>query len=113
MSERSIRVEKWLVRNLNQTLRKYFSSEALGLTFMEVKIAPDFRMACVSYSVLGDDLQKKKMARFLSQKKGFFQKAIASEASFKYIPVLRFAYSDAWERGSKVIELLDELDPNI
>ena len=55
MSNRTLRVNVLLQRELSDILRKFYQSEAVSLTVTEVRVAPDLRDARVFVSIVGDE----------------------------------------------------------
>ena len=55
MSNRTVRVNELVQREISDILRKHYQSEAVTITISEVRVSPDLRDARVFVSVVGDD----------------------------------------------------------
>ena len=55
MSQRIIRVNELIQRELGDILRRHYQSEAVAITITEVRVSPDLRDGRVFVSVVGDE----------------------------------------------------------
>ncbi len=55
MSNRTIRVNELLQREISDVLRKRYQSEAVAITITEVRVSPDLRDARVFVSIVGTE----------------------------------------------------------
>ncbi|HYP16009.1 MAG TPA: ribosome-binding factor A, partial [Opitutus sp.] len=65
MSNRTLRVNELLQRELSDILRKRYQSESVAITITEVRVAPDLRDARVFVSVVGSEEEQVAKLRWL------------------------------------------------
>ena len=65
MSNRTLRVNELLQRELSDILRKQYQSETVAVTITEIRVAPDLRDARVFVSVIGDEDELQRKLRWL------------------------------------------------
>jgi len=110
MSKRISRVNELLQRELSEQLRQRYRSQAVKITISEVETSPDLRNATIFYSVLGDESDLRD-ARKLFRKVGKdLRQQVSQRITLKYFPNFEFVYDPSMERGSHILDLLDQLD---
>ena len=110
MSKRITRVNELLQRELSEQLRQRYRSQAVKITISEVETSPDLRNATIYYSVLGDE-QAQLEARKLFRKVGKdLRQQVSQRVILKYFPNFEYVYDPSMERGSHILDLLDQLD---
>ena len=65
MSNRTIRVNELLRRELGDILRKHYQVEAVAMTVTEVRVAPDLRDAIVFVAIVGETAYAEQKLRWL------------------------------------------------
>ena len=65
MSNRTIRVNELIQRELGDILHRRYQSETVAITITEVRVAPDLRDARLFVSVIGNDEVVKQKLRWL------------------------------------------------
>jgi ribosome-binding factor A len=81
------------------------------VTVTGVKTSPDLRHARVYVSVLGDQPERAASIEGLRSAHGFLQRRLASELTLKHTPALTFEYDESVDRGMRINELLEEIEP--
>ena len=110
MSKRISRINELLRRELSEQLRLRYRSAAVAITISEVETSPDLRNATVFYSVLGGE-DAIREARKLFRKVGKdLRQQVSQRVILKYFPNFEYVYDPSMERGSHILDLLDELD---
>lgn len=110
MSERSIRVNELILRELSHILRTRFREQTVAVTLTEVSVSPDLRSGRVYYSVLGDERAKIKARSFFTKEYRTLRQLVAQKVVLKYFPKINFIEDDSIARGNRVLDLLGELD---
>jgi len=110
VSQRSVRVNELVKREISDFLHSRYREQTAPITITEADVSPDLRNARIYYSVLGDDAAIAQAADFFSRKHKEIRRHLGSTVILKYTPQLRFHHDAALERGSRVLELLDELE---
>lgn len=110
MSKRISRVNELLQRELSEQLRQRYRSQAVKITISDVETSPDLRNATIFYSVLGDE-EDLREARKLFRKAGKdLREQVRQRVILKYFPNFEYVYDPSMERGSHILDLLDQLD---
>jgi len=106
------RVDEAVRAVLSDAIARDLQDPRVGfVTVTGVKTSPDLRHARVYVSVLGDERIRAASLEGLRSAHGFLQGVIASELTLKHTPMLTFEYDESVDRGMRVTELLDQVDP--
>ncbi len=110
MSNRTLRVNELIQRELSDILRKRYQSEAVAVTLTEVRVAPDLRDARVFVSVVGDeDFQEKKL-RWLRANARAIREELGRRIVLKYLPRFEFVTDHSMVQGTRILQMLDEIE---
>ncbi|MCC6414584.1 MAG: 30S ribosome-binding factor RbfA [Opitutaceae bacterium] len=110
MSNRTLRVNVLLQRELSDILRKHHQTEAVTLTVTEVRVAPDLRDARVFVSIVGDETHVTGRLRWLRQQSAAIRRELSRRIVLKFLPKLTYVLDQSAQRGARLGQLLDELD---
>ena len=106
------RVDEAMRAVLSDAISKDLQDPRVGfVTVTGVKTSPDLRHARVYVSVLGDDTERAASIEGLQAAHGFLQGRIAHSLRLKHTPALSFEYDESVDRGMRISELLDEVQP--
>lgn len=72
-----------------------------------VELSPDFSVANVYVSVMGDAVRGRLCLRALRHAAGHLQSALAGQVRMRQCPRLRFTLDESLKRGFEVLELID------
>jgi ribosome-binding factor A len=112
MKHRIKRVCEALKRELGQIILRDITFPVPLVTINEVDITPDLKQAHVYVSALGTNGEKRQVMEILEKKRKHLQGEIAKKISLKNTPHLHFEFDEAMERGTRVINLMNELGLN-
>ena len=107
MKHRLVRVRELIKRELGDLISRQFRFTQL-VTIQDVDVTPDLKHAYAYVSVLGDDPAS--VLAQLHEHRKELQAAVAHRVILKYTPQLHFKLDESIERGSRVIEILQDLD---
>ena len=110
MKHRLLRVNELLKRELSSLLVREMTFPDLLVTVNQVDVTPDLKSAHVYISILGDNGRKDVLPQ-LEANRGTLQAELAKHVVLKYTPHLVFHLDDSIERGSRVLEILQEIEP--
>ena len=79
------------------------------LSITEVVTSPDLKYAKVYVSVMGSEAEKKHVEEGLAAASGFIRHRLAERLTLRYIPELSFRRDESIERGSRLLELINEV----
>ncbi|MGH7997695.1 MAG: 30S ribosome-binding factor RbfA [Opitutaceae bacterium] len=110
MSQRTVRVNELVQRELSEILRRRYQAEAVAITIAEVRIAPDLREGRVFVSIVGDEPYAQERLRWLRRQAPVLREELGRRIVLKYLPKLDYVADRGVARGTRVLRLLDELD---
>ena len=109
MKHRIERVCEVLKRELGRTILRELTFSTPLVTISGVDITPDLKQAHVYVSALGNDAQRQNVLTVLEQNRSMLQAQVSKRVVLKHTPHLNFKLDDSIERGSRVINILDDL----
>ena len=110
MSNRTIRVNELLQREISDILRKRYQSESVEITIAEVRVAPDLRDARVFVAILGDAALAEEKMKWLRSKSAEIREAVARNVVLKYLPKFQYVLDESAGRGARILRMLDEIE---
>jgi ribosome-binding factor A len=111
MSNRTLRVNELIQREISAYLHTRYQGEAVRITITGVRVSPDLRDGRVFYSVLGGPELAAETGRWLLAKTPEIRHIVGRTVVLKNVPQLEFVYDAATERSTRVEQILDELEP--
>jgi ribosome-binding factor A len=110
MSQRTARLDELLREEIAGILARQVHDPRLGfLTVTDVDVTPDLRHATVWVSLLGAPEERKGTLHALESAMPFVRRQLRG-LRLKRIPELQVRVDDSVERGSRVLQLLHELE---
>ena len=91
-------------------LLREMTFENLLVTVTQVDVTPDLKSAHVYVSVLGSEGRKDVLPK-LEANRAALQADLSKHVVLKYTPHLVFHLDDSIERGARVLEILQEIEP--
>lgn len=110
MSNRTLRVNELIQRELNDILRRRYQSEAVAITITEVRVAPDLRDARLFISIVGNDDAVEKKTRWLRSKLPEMQLELGRRIVLKFMPRFTVTLDKSSLRGNRILQVLDEIE---
>src|ERR1700736_5232369 len=100
---------------IKRELREIISPEVnlpaqVVVTVHGVDITADLRQCHVFVSVIGKPAQKDRVLAELEEQRGTLQRELAKRVVLKYTPHLNFKMDDSIERGTRVLEIMRDLE---
>ena len=110
MSNRTLRVNELLQRELSDILRKHYQSESVAITITEIRVAPDLRDARVFVSVIGDSDELERKLRWLRAHSKEFRHELGRRVVLKFMPRFEYVPDHSTEQGARILKVLDEIE---
>jgi ribosome-binding factor A len=110
MKHRLLRVNELLKRELSALLVREMTFGNLLVTVNQVDVTPDLKSAHVYISILGSEGRKDVLPK-LEANRAALQADLAKHVVLKYTPHLVFHLDDSIERGARVLEIMQEIEP--
>lgn len=109
MSNRTVRINELIHRELNDILRRYYQTEAVAITVTEVRIATDLRDGKVFVAIIGDDEFIIRRMAWLRRQARDIREELARRITLKFLPKLTYSIDETTPRSAKVLQMLDDL----
>ncbi len=109
MSNRTLRVNELIQRELNDILHSRYKSETVAVTITEVRVAPDIRDARLFVSIIGNDDFVEKKLRWLRAMLPEIRIELGTRIVLKYMPRFTVAIDTSTNRGNRILQVLDEI----
>jgi ribosome-binding factor A len=110
MTERTARLDELLREEISAVIQREVDDPRIGfVTITDVEVAPDLRHASVWVSVIGSADEKRQTLRALSRAMPFVRQRLG-KLRLKRIPELHIKDDDTARRGTRLLQILDELD---
>jgi ribosome-binding factor A len=111
MTQRTERIDQLLRQEISQILAKEIADPEIGFaTVTEVETAPDLRHARVWFSVIGQKAEREQTLRALDRAMGYVRRELGTRLRLRRIPELHVRLDDSVERGTRVLQLINELE---
>ncbi|HET9851129.1 MAG TPA: 30S ribosome-binding factor RbfA [Candidatus Limnocylindrales bacterium] len=111
MTQRTDRIDQLLREEIGAILAKDVQDPRIGfVTVTDVETAPDLSTARVWVSVIGQPDERKQTIRALEHAMPFVRRELGSRIRIRRIPELLVRADDSAQRGTRVLQLLAELE---
>lgn len=108
--KRSKRVGSQMLRDVRALLEQECAANLSAMvTFTEVEVTDDLKLATIYYSVLGDDNQKTEASRYFNKNRSRIQFKLGRLLNIKVIPEISFEFDPSIEQGMRIEQLLNEI----
>ena len=111
MSNRTVRVNELVQRELSAILRQHYQSETVAVTITEVRVSPDLRDARVFISVIGDEDMATAKLRWLRARAVDIRQELGRRIVLKFLPKLECVLDQTAIRSTRISKMLDEMKP--
>jgi ribosome-binding factor A len=112
MSNRTVRVNELVQREISDILRRRYQSEAVAMTITEVRVSPDLRDGRVFVAVVGDDDFAEEKLRWLKRQAPAIRAEIGRRITLKFLPRFEYVLDKSADRSVRVVRILDGLPPS-
>ena len=109
MKHRLLRVNELLKRELSIAITRELTFDGALVTVNQVDVTPDLKSAHVFVSVLGSE-KPFAVTEKLEENRVMLQTELSRKVVLKYTPHLIFHLDNSTERGSRIIEILQEIE---
>ena len=110
MSNRTVRVNELVQREISDVLRKRYQSESVAITISEVRVSPDLRDARVFVSIVGDEEHAEKKLRWIRSKAADIREEVGRRIILKYLPKFEYVLDKSALRSARIMEVLEEIE---
>jgi ribosome-binding factor A len=113
MSNRTVRVNELVQRELSDILHRRYQSEAVAVTITEVRISPDLHEGRVFVAVLGDADTATAKLRWVRSKATEIRQELGRRIVLKFLPRLEYVLDESAARGTHLLQVIDQLVPPV
>lgn len=110
MSNRTVRINELVQRELNGILRRRYQVESVAITITEVRVAPDLHDGKVRVAIVGDATAVEKGMVWLRRKSPEIREELGRLITLKFLPKLVYTLDESTPRSARVLAMLDDLD---
>ena len=110
MTQRTVRLDELLLQEISRIITRDIHDPRVGfVTVTKVDVTPDLRHARVWVSIIGQPEERATAFRALARAMPFVRHQLG-ELRLKRIPELSLQLDDSVERGTRVMQILDDLE---
>lgn len=110
MSNRTIRINELVLREMNDYLRKKYQSEAVAITVTAVEIDADLRTGKIFLGIIGSDEYAADRMRWIRKHAEEIRREMGRRVILKWNPRWTYILDDSGERGARIQRLLNEIE---
>lgn len=111
MTQRTRRIDELLRQEIGLILTREVGDPRIGFaTITEVETSPDLRTARVWVSVIGTPEERRETLRALEGAMVYVRRALGPRLRLKRIPEFQVRPDDSAERGTRVLQLITDLE---
>jgi ribosome-binding factor A len=112
MSHRRTRLNEQLKREIAEIVRWEVADPRVGpATVTGAEVAPDLTSARVYVALIGDEAERRASLDGLEAAAPYIRSQLAGRLDLRRTPSLKFFADESLERGSRIEELLAEVEP--
>ncbi len=109
MSNRIVRINELVQREVSDILRQRHAAEAVAITVSEVRISPDLRDGRVFVAILGDAAAVADRFRWLQRRAPEIRDELAKRIVIKFLPRLTYVLDKSGDRVARLLRAMDEV----
>jgi len=110
MSNRNLRVNELLQREISQFVHRKLQSEAVRVTISSVETTNDYKSAVAYFSLIGAPDDGPAMEALLNSHAQEVNQELRRVITLRNIPRITFQFDASMERATRVLRLLDEIE---
>jgi ribosome-binding factor A len=110
VSNRIIRINELVQREISDILRRRHAAEAVAITIAEVRVAPDLRDGRVFVAIVGDADAVAERFRWLQRKAPEIRAELAKRIVLKFLPHLTYVLDKSSDRVAKLLHAIDQIE---
>jgi ribosome-binding factor A len=110
VSNRIVRINELVQREISDILRRRHAAEAVAITIAEVRVAPDLRDGRVFVAIVGDDAAVADRFRWLQKKAPEIREELAKRIVLKFLPHLTYVLDKSSDRVARLLHAMDQIE---
>jgi ribosome-binding factor A len=109
MSNRTIRINELIQRELGSYLHTRYQEESVAITVSSVEVAPDLKTGRIYLSIIGDEVFAAGRMKWLRSKASEIRRELGQRVVLKHTPAWTYVLDKAHVRSNRVLGILDEI----
>ena len=111
MTRRTERLNHLIQAEISDLLQKHINDPRLNglISVTGVEISSDLKNARVSFSMLGESLNRADVLKGFKSAAGFLRRELAHRLNIRVTPELSFEFDDSIEHGVNLVNLIDRV----
>jgi ribosome-binding factor A len=109
VSNRIVRINELVQREVSDILRRRHASEAVAITISEVRVAPDLRDGRIFVAIVGDDETVEDRFRWIQRHAAEIRRELARRIVLKFLPHFTYVLDRSAARTARLLQALDEI----
>jgi ribosome-binding factor A len=110
VSNRIVRINELVQREISDILRQRHAAEAVGITISEVRVSPDLRDGRVFVAILGDAETVAERFRWLKGRAAEIRAELAKRIILKFLPRLTYVLDKSSDRVARLLKAMDGIE---
>ncbi len=110
MSNRIVRINELVQREISDILRQRHAAEAVAITISEVRVSPDLRDGRVFVAILGDAETVAERFQWLKGKSVEIRAELSKRIILKFLPRLTYVLDKSSDRVARLLKALDGIE---
>ncbi len=110
MSNRNLRVNELLKREVGGFILRQLGREAVGVTITDVESSGDYKHATVYFSLVVEPARASEVEALLNRHAQAVNQHLRAAITLRNIPRIRFKHDTSMDRGSRILRILDGID---
>ena len=111
MTRRTERLSRAIQTEISRLLEKEVNDPRLAnfISITHVSLSDDLRHVRVYVSVMGDETARSQTLEGFKAATGFLRREVSTNLRMRHAPEFVFEYDDSIERGSAIIQLIEQV----
>jgi len=109
VSNRTVRINELIHRELNDILRRHYQTEAVAITVTATRISTDLPDRKVVVAIIGDDELIIRRMAWVRRQARHIREELARRITLKFLPKLTYSIDETTPRSAKVLQMLDDM----
>jgi ribosome-binding factor A len=109
VSNRIVRINELVQREISDILRQRHAAEAVSITVSEVRVAPDLRDGRVFVAILGDADAVADRFRWLQRRAPEIREELSKRIVLKFLPRLTYVLDKSSDRVARLLKAMDQI----
>jgi ribosome-binding factor A len=110
VSNRIVRINELVQREISDILRRRHAAEAVAITISEVRVAPDLRDGRVFVAIVGDEATVTDRFRWLQKRASEIREELAKRIVLKFLPHLTYVLDKSSDRVARLLHAMDQIE---